>query len=188
MTILIVLTLLAVIVWYAALGRDWLQQQEWTKPFYTNPWVEWIEIKFWKKSQTILKARAKMMLGVALTILTQLGTIDLTPLLPFFSEKYQGLFTLAINLLPLVITVGGMIDEKNRNNTSTPLAIVALPQKTIDDSPEIAVAVDAALKSKVEAVAVVTKIEQENAAGALYDKQAAAADEVIEDAAKKGRG
>lgn len=159
-----VTVLIVFLVWYAARGRDWLKSQSWTAPFYTHPWVEWIEIKFWKKSQTILWARAKMFGGVLLTALTQLGTIDLSPLLPLIPDKYEPLARVAINLIPMFLTVIGMIDERNRNETRTPIDIVALPDKVIAESPKLAEAVAMLDVAKVEAVAVAKEVEAENVA------------------------
>jgi hypothetical protein len=141
-----------ILAWYALWGRDWLKNKPWTAGFFAR--VEPIEIVLFKKSQTILLARLKMTVGVTLTALTYLGTIDLTPLMPFVPEQYQGLVHLAFNLLPMIITLMGMADEKLRNKTTAPLELVAIPEKD-KARPEIAEAIAIADSTRVEAVAAV---------------------------------
>lgn len=155
---LIIFGLLAVLAWYAALGRDWLQGKPWAAPFYSLPWVQWIEIKFWKKSQTILWARFKMLVGAVLAALVQLGSIDLTPLMPFVPDAYEPMVRAVINLLPLLITVVGMADEKNRNNTTKPIEIVAVPEEA---PPEVMAKIMRVEAANVAAVATVEEAKAE---------------------------
>lgn len=130
MKFLIVLALLAlVLTWYAIWGRDWLKGKSWTQGFFE--WIEPFEIALFKKSQTILFARLKMLSGVVLMALTQLGTIDLTPIMPFVPDKYEAIVRVAFNLLPLTLTLMGAIDEKLRNSVSKPLELVAVAEKDV---------------------------------------------------------
>lgn len=154
MTALIIIAIIvALLLAYVLKGREWLKKQTWAEGYFN--WVEPIEIALFKKSETILFARALSVLGAVLTFLTQLGQIDITPLMPFVPEKYHGLVQFAWNLLPLTITGLGMIVERLRNKTTLPLEIVAVPEKVIAENPKVAEAVAVVKEVKAEAVAVV---------------------------------
>lgn len=165
MLILLAVLVLAV-VWYAAYGREWLKAKPWAAGFFAA--IEPLEILLFKKSETILFARLKIVTGAVLTLLTMLGGIDLTPLMPFVPEKYHGLFQMGINLLPMLITFVGMMDERLRNTTTKPLELVALPE-TQPVSPEVAAAVEMADAAKVQAVAVVKGNEAAIASAAIEE-------------------
>lgn len=129
---------------YAVWGRAWLKTKPFAQPFFA--WIEPIELVLWKKSETILFARLKMVTGFVLTLMTQFGQIDLTPFMPFVSPKWQPYVTAAVNLSPIAITVVGWMDEQLRKTTTKPLEVVAVP----DDAP-------AAVKAQV------AKVEATNA-------------------------
>src|SRR6266576_5965272 len=82
--------------WYAVKGRSWLKTKPWASGFFSaiEPW----EIFLYKKSETILWARFKMLVGSLLTILTVLGEIDLTPVMPLVPEQYQFWLTAAFKM------------------------------------------------------------------------------------------
>ena len=104
MKVAIALVLLfAFLIWYALSGRTWLKSKSWAQGFFA--WIEPIEIVLYKKSETILLARAKMFLGVLLSSLTFLGTIDLTPIMPFVPDQYEPYVRAAFNLIPLSISL-----------------------------------------------------------------------------------
>jgi hypothetical protein len=151
--------IVALVVLYAVWGRAWLKTKPWMKGFFDV--VEPIEVALWKKSETILFARLKMFSGLLLTLLTQLGTIDLTPLMPFVPDQYEGFVRVVFNMLPLVLTVLGAIDEKLRKDTTKPLELVAIADK--DMPPEVAAAVAVADATKAEAVAIVQEAKAEGA-------------------------
>ena len=155
MTIGITAIIVAILVWYALSGRAWLKTKPWARPFFAS--IEPIEIALFKKSETILFARMKMLIGVTLTLLTSLGSIDLTPIMPFVPDKYAGMAHAVLNLLPMVITLMGMVDEKLRNSVTKPIELVAIPDKVVEANPKIAEAVEMADATKTEAVAAVTK-------------------------------
>lgn len=115
-------TLVVVGVAYT-LARPWLKSKAWAAKWFAT--VEPLEIAFFKKSETILFARLKTVTGVALALLTQAGSVDLTPLLPFLKEEHRAWVATAIGLLPLVLSALGMIDEYLRKQTTKPLAEVA---------------------------------------------------------------
>lgn len=156
MTILIVLAVLTgLLLWYALKGRAWLKSKPWAADFFA--WIEPIEIVLFKKSETILFARIKILTGLLLTVLTQIGEIDLTPFMPFVPEAYQHYVNAAVNALPLIISVMGWADERLRNTTSKPIELVAVPDKLVAESPKLTEAVAMADVTKAEAVAVVAE-------------------------------
>lgn len=139
---------------YVVWGRPWLRKAEWAKPFFT--FIEPVEIALWWKSETVLKARAKMILGVLLTFLTQIGTLDLTPIMPLVPDAYEPILRAAFNLLPLILTVGGWVDEKLRKDTTKPLEVVAIPEAAPAEAKAAAAEADAA---NAHAVAVIAATE-----------------------------
>lgn len=145
--------IVAFLLVYALWGRDWLKSKSWAAPFFE--WIEPWEIFLYKKSETILAGRALAVFGGLLTILTQLGSVDITPLMPFLPEKHQAIVQIVWNMLPLTITGVGWMIERLRKSTTLPLEVVAVPEKVIAENPKVAAAVDAAVTAKVEAVAVV---------------------------------
>lgn len=144
----------ALLLWYALQGRDLLKTKSWAAPFFA--WIEPIEIVLFKKSQTILVARLKIIVGFFLTYLTQAGQIDLSPFMPFVPEAYQAYVNAAINALPLVISLMGWMDESLRNATTKPIELVAVPDAVVAADPKLTEAVAMADATKVEAVQAVT--------------------------------
>jgi len=142
---------IALLLWYAVQGREWLKSKSWAKGFFA--WIEPIEIALYKKSETILWARLKIMIGVLLTVLTYLGTIDLSPLMPFVPDEYEVYVRAAFNLLPLSISLIGMVDEKLRNATTLPIELVAVSDAKA--TPRVKEAIALADSTKTEAVEVV---------------------------------
>lgn len=153
MKLLIFLAIIvAILLWYAFHGREWLKRQPWAQGFFA--WIEPIEIVLFRKSETILFARMKILSGLILTLLTQIGSIDLTPLMPLVPDKYEPLVRGAFNLMPLIITIMGWMDESLRKTTTKPLELVAVPEAKM--TPEAVEAIAVADLAKAEAVAVVT--------------------------------
>lgn len=153
MKLIIAVVIIALLFgFYAAWGRDWLKRQPWAAGFFRA--IEPVEIALYKKSETVLFARIKVLTGVVLTLLTQLGGADFTPVLPYIPEAYRGLAQFGINLLPMFITLVGIMDERLRNTTTKPLELVALPESK-PLPPAVAEAVAVAEQAKAEAVAEV---------------------------------
>jgi hypothetical protein len=132
---------------YVLGGREWLKRRPWAVGFFAK--IEPIEIALWRKSTTILWARFQQLLGVVLTILMGIGTLDLTPLFPLLPEQYKWL----PSLLPLIITVVGRVEEWNRVNTTKPIELTEVRD---NPSPQVAMAVAAAEISKNEAMQAIT--------------------------------
>ncbi len=154
MTILVLLALITVLLlWYAIAGREWLKSKPWGKAFLA--WVEPVEILLFKKSETILLARLKIVSGFVLTLFTQVGAIDITPLMPLVPDKYRHLAQTAFNFIPLSISLLGWVDQSLRYATTKPVVLVAIPDKLVASVPAIANAVAAADAAKAEAVAIV---------------------------------
>jgi hypothetical protein len=152
MTILIVLAVITgLLLAYALKGREWLKSKPWAQGFFAA--IEPIEILVFKKSETILFARLKMLTGLLLMILSQVGTIDLTPIMPFVPEQYLPYLRAVFNLLPLIITAVGWMDERLRNQTTKPIELVAVPET--GQTAEVKVAIAQAEDAKEVAVSIV---------------------------------
>lgn len=156
MTLFLISVVLVVLFFYAAFGREILKKQVWAQAFFHQPIVEWIEIHFWQKSETILLARLKMASGALLTFLTMVGGLDITPLMPLVPDAWEPTVKVLWNMLPMSLTVLGWIDEQLRKNVTKPLEQVALPEVK---SPELAAAVENA-KAAQEEVKVAIAIEK----------------------------
>jgi len=164
MRLFIILAIVStLLLWYAVQGREWLKAKPWAKGFFA--WIEPIEIALYKKSETILWARLKIIVGVLLTVLTYLGTIDLTPLMPFVPDQYETTVRALFNLLPLTLSLLGMVDERLRNKTTQPIEFTAVPENKITHRAAEAIAL--ADSTKAEAVEVVKR-----EAGKLREEQA----------------
>jgi hypothetical protein len=147
---IIAAALLATLVY--VMIRPWLKEQPWASKFFTL--VEPIEIALYKKSETILFARLKIVTGLLVTLLTQLGTVDLSMVTPLLPEKHRVWFQMVLSFAPLALTVVGLLDEKLRYTTTKPVELVALPENK-PLPPAVVEAVAAADVAKKEAVAVV---------------------------------
>jgi hypothetical protein len=152
-TLVALAVITGLILWYALQGRDWLKTKPWAHGFFE--FIEPIEIFIYKKSETILVARSLQGLGAILTVLTWIGSIDITPIMPLVPEKYQPYVHAAMSFLPLVLNALGAIVERLRNQTTKPLELVAVPDKVVAETPKIAEAVAMADATKIEAVAVI---------------------------------
>lgn len=154
-TLLPLALVVALLLVYALWGRDWLKSKPWAAPFFA--WIEPVEIALFKKSVTILAARTVYVFGGLLTILTQLGSVDITPLMPFVPEKHQAWVQVVWNMLPLTITGLGWMIERLRNNTTLPIEVVAVPDKVMAENQKVADAIAVADATKTEAVAAVAE-------------------------------
>lgn len=160
MTILLPLALfVAVLLVYALWGRDWLKGTSWGARFLS--WIEPIEIFLFKKSPTILFGRTLTALGGLLTLLAQLGSIDITPLMPLVPDKYEGIVRVVWNLLPMLVTGLGMAVEKLRNATTLPIEIVAVPEKVIAENSVVAATVADAVSTNTVAIAAIDEAKTE---------------------------
>lgn len=151
---ILVLSLIVVLAAvYALWVRNWLKSKSWAQPFFA--WIEPIEIALFKKSPTILFARLKVLTGVLLAALTSLGGIDLTPIMPFVPDQYEPYLKAVFNLMPLILSVVGWMDESLRKKTTLPIEIVAVPEKVIAENSEVAKTVAEAKSTNVVAIAAI---------------------------------
>lgn len=141
-------------------GRNWLKARGWGWSNAFFAWIEPIEIRLWKNSKTIFVARLKMLTGLLLTLGTQLGAVDITPLMPFVPDAWEPAVRIVWNFLPLTITVLGWMDESLRKQTTEPLEVVAAPEAVKAALPEVQKMEEA----KAEAVAAVEVAKAEGAA------------------------
>lgn len=148
--VLVLVFLVLLMTLYALWLRNWLKSKPWSAGFFA--WIEPIERVLWKKSETILWARIKIVTGVLLAVLTQINGMDLTPVVSILPDAYAGYVRAALSFLPLLISIVGMADENLRNKTFLPVSVVALPPTV---SPEVANAVEAAHSATFDAMAVV---------------------------------
>lgn len=161
--------LIAFFAWYVLRGRTWLQPKPWMHWLYKSRLGEWVELTFFKKSETILWARFLQAMGYGLTAVSSLGGIDLTPLALVLPDGLDWI----VPVLPLVIALAGHIQVQLRLDTSKPIELVAIADK--DMTPAVVEAAAVAEATKVEAVAVVKEAEVEKAVAAVADAASAQA-------------
>jgi len=135
---------------YAVLIRPWLRKKEWAQGFFANPVVEWMEIHFWRKSETVLVARAFQLVGVIGATAGYLGGIDYSIFALIVPEAWQPF----LPLLPTLFNALGAMMSALRRDTTLPLEVVELPQVV---SQKVAVAIEKLDEAKHEAVAAVQK-------------------------------
>lgn len=138
------------VVVYAVWLRPLMRVTPWGKAWLDK--VEPLERALWKKSETILVGRTLTVLGGFLTLATQLGTIDITPLMPLVPEQHRVKVTLIWNMLPIVVSVLGWLIEQLRYDVTKPVEIVAM--RTDAPAEVKALAADAAVANAVAAEAV----------------------------------
>lgn len=151
--LLIFLVLTAIVVGYITFGRDLVKAQPWFVR-----WVEPVEIALWRKSETLLKARFLMATGAVLSFLTQIGSLNLSPLLLFLPEEYRDTANAVLAIVPLLISAIGALDEYQRRNTSQPLPVVEIPTNA---APELKAVVATVEATNAQAVAVVAEAKAE---------------------------
>jgi hypothetical protein len=150
-TLVVLAVITGLLLLYALWGREWLKTKSWAHGFFA--WIEPIEIVLFKKSETVLFGRLLQFLGVVLTGLIWVGSIDITPIIPLVPEKYQLYLQVAMSFMPQVLNGLGAIVERLRNQTTKPLELVAVPDKVVAENPALAQTIAKADEIKVEAVA-----------------------------------
>lgn len=150
---LAVLTAFAAV--YATIIRPMTRDAPWAKGFYGHPVVQWIELKFWGRSETLFWARYQQFLGAVLIATGYLGGIDYSIFAPVVPDSV----VLWLPLIPVILNFFGSIAEAQRRDTSEPLEEVALPDVV---RPEVAEAVAVARAAKVNMKMV---IEEDKAKG-----------------------
>lgn len=141
---------IAFLAWYVIAGRAMLKEKPWMQWLYGSRIGEWIEINFWKKSETILYQRLKQLAALLLVVLPQLGAFDVTPYLAFVPEKHRWW----VALIPsAALSFDATIGEMLRNRTSKPIELVAAPTtpETVAAEIKVETANAAAVAAAVEA-------------------------------------
>ena len=163
-----IIVLFALAAIYALWIRPWLQVKPWARGFFEA--IEPFERTFFKKSETILLARAKVLVGLALTATIQLGGFNVADILPLVPDQYDSLVVKVFGFLPLAATLLGMADERLRNTTTLPLEIVSLPPAAV--TPAVVEAVAVAKEAQQEAVAAVVEAKADVVAEAVVKADA----------------
>lgn len=125
--------------------RPWARRQTMFAGFFAL--IEPIELALWSKSESILWARALALFGGIYELLIQISAIDITPFIGFLPEEYRGYVSFAIQVLPLVVSAVGFVQEKLRRDVTKPIQAVAVSSTA---SPEVQAAV-----AKIDATNVV---------------------------------
>lgn len=154
--VVILLILTGLIAIYVTWLRPWLREQPWAQGFFTHPVIEWMELKLWAKSESILWARWQQFLGIVLAVTGALGGIDWSAV-AILTPDYIDPFLPAA---PLILNVLGTIAEALRRDTTKPLEVVALPA---EKPPEVIAAV-ARVDAATAAARVVVEDEREKGA------------------------
>lgn len=142
---------------YAIWGRKWLKAKTWPWSVRYFQFIEPYEILLYKKSETLLWARFRMLWGTVFSLVNNLAGTDLTPILSLVPEKYQWIAGAFINCLPLLVSFLAWIDQRMRETSSMPTELVAVP----DNPPiEVAIAVERFESAKREAIAVIAAEKQ----------------------------
>jgi hypothetical protein len=116
-----------------------------------------LERALFKNSETILFARLKVVTGLLLAVLTYMSGVDLSPVLAVLPAAWQPHAQAIIAMLPLLLSLVGMADERLRNTTTKPIEIVATEGKPVP--PQVAIAVADAELAKETAVEVIKAAE-----------------------------
>lgn len=143
-------------------GRDWLKARNSAATNAFFAWYEPIEVALFENSKTIFIARLKVLTGLLLTLGTQIGQIDIAPIMPFVPEAWQGSILIAWNMLPLSLSILGGLDEYLRRSTTQPTETVALTEEQ-KQQPEMAAALEKLDVAKAVAVAVSETVRKEAA-------------------------
>lgn len=151
------IVLVVIAIWVVG-GRAWLKDKPWAWSKWWFALIEPFEITFYRKSETILKARTMQVTGLLLSALTALGQIDLSLFVPFLPEGWAWV-SLLTPIIPLLISVVGWMDEQMRKDTKTPLEIVELPDDKSALPAPVIEAVAQAEATKEIAVAAVKEAE-----------------------------
>lgn len=147
--------IVAILVWYALVGRAWLKTKPATMGFFA--WIEPTEIALYRKSETLLMGRLLSVGGLLVTAYDTMAVmfsgLDLTPVTSRVLSKVPD------DMRGLVVTATfaaiGFLISWLRKRTTTPIELVAVPDKSV--TPKVAEAIAMADATKTEAVAAVAE-------------------------------
>jgi hypothetical protein len=144
-------------------GRDWLKAKGWGWSNAFFAWLEPIEAVLWRNSKTIFIARLKVLNGLLLTAFTNLGAINIEPIMPIVPEGWEPTVRIAWNMVPLILSLLGWMDEHLRNHTTEPIVKTSLTEAE-KQQPEVAAAVAKFEEAKAEVAAVAETVKAQEAA------------------------
>jgi len=153
MMLWIVALLIAFVAWYVIAGRTWLLAKPWMAWLYKSRVGEWLERRFFMKSESVLWGRFLQALGYGLAALASLGGIDLTPLALVMPEKWAW----TVHIMPLVISLAGHVQVQLRMETTKPIELVNLPDNLPGDVAQVVAKTEAANE---KAIAVIDGAKQ----------------------------
>lgn len=153
MKLWIIAGLSTLVALYVIGGRKWLKSRPWMVWLYQSPLVQWVELRAFKKSESILWGRFLQALGYGLSFVASFGGIDLTPLAAVLPDGWSWV----VPVTPLIIALAGHIQVQLRLETTKPIELVALPDAV---PPDVAQAADTANAVNAQAVAVVTQAKR----------------------------
>lgn len=139
---IVVLLLMNYVLWL----REWLKTRPWPWSQRYFEWIEPIEIALYKKSETILWARAQVLFGAVLQALEMLQLFNTPELLSFLPEQWA-------RWVSLLFIASGVIQEILRRYTTKPLEVVELP--TLGNTPAVVAAVENLEVAKADVMAAV---------------------------------
>ncbi len=149
--------IVAILVWYALVGRAWLKTKPATIGFFA--WLEPIEIGLYRKSETLLMGRLIWVGGALVTaydtLAVSFGNLDLTPVtirifdLIHIPDDMRGIAGTAL------ITGIGLMISWLRKRITQPIELISVPDKLV--TPKVAEAIAMADATKIEAVAAVAE-------------------------------
>jgi hypothetical protein len=148
---------IAVLLWYAIKGREWLKTKPWAESFFA--WIEPFEIALYRKSETILVGRLLWVGGLFVTFYDSVAvfasSLDLTPV----TTRIFDWLSIPADMRGLTVSaflgILGLLMNRLRNRTSRPIELVAVSDKAAADNPRVAEAIAMADVTKTEAVNVV---------------------------------
>lgn len=139
--------------------RNWLKSRNWGWSNAFFDFFEPIEAVLWRNSETVFIARLKVLNGLLLTALTNLGAIDITPLMPLVPDDWEPMVRVAWNMLPIALSLIGWMDEHLRNHTTEPVVVTSLTEKE-KEIPEVAAAVANLAEAKAQVIAVAEELKE----------------------------
>lgn len=149
----VVFTTILVALWVGVL-RPWLRPKPWMRWLFDA--IEPVERALWLKSESIMWARWLTFTGTFLTVLANFDPSSLDTLMvfaPMLPESWQPYATGIVRVLPMVVTLAGLLQERLRRDTTKPLEVVAMRTDAPPEVKAAAIAADDHMQRVAEAVA-----------------------------------
>lgn len=137
--------------------RDFAKNRGWFPSFFA--FFEPIEAKLFKNSKTVFIARLKVINGLLLTAMTNLGAINIEPIMPLVPDEWEPVIRILWNMLPIVLSLMGWMDEHLRNHTTEPVIVTSLTEVE-KQKPEVEAAVIQLEVAKAKVIAVAEEVKE----------------------------